>query len=86
MGLATVEEALMYAYETPTPVLGQQEPDAPLVPSGSVQEEVVEPLVGGSGGPVNSGVWYRSPWLWGGVAVLGAAAVTAVWWSRRTGR
>ncbi len=71
----------------PTPGPGPAAPsDKPVPDDGTVSEEVVEPLVGDAGGTFKVGGtdWWKSPWLWGGAAVLAAAAVTAVWWSRRT--
>lgn len=73
--------------EMSTPGPGPAAPsDKPsLDTSGTVQEETVEPLIGDGGSfKVGGSEWWKSPWLWGGAALLAAAAVTAVWWSRRT--
>jgi hypothetical protein len=51
--------------------------------TGPIQEETVAPAIGGSF-KAASKEWYKSPWLWGGAALLLAAAATAVVWSRRT--
>jgi hypothetical protein len=75
--------------QMPTPGLGPAAPsDKPMLDTGTVSEETVEPLIGDAGGTfkVGSAVWYKSPWLWGGAALLLAAAATAVVWSRRTAR
>jgi len=75
--------------QPPVPGLGPAAPsDKPLPDAGTVSEETVEPLIGDAGGSfkVGSAVWYKSPWLWGGVVLLAAAAATAVVWSRRTAR
>jgi len=76
--------------QMPTPGTGPAAPSDKLAldTSGTVSEETVEPLIGDAGGSfkVGSAVWYKSPWLWGGVVLLAAAAATAVVWSRRTAR
>lgn len=55
------------------------------VPDETVLDETQ--ITNGNGGYVEpkSGekVWYRSPWLWGGVAVLAVAGVTAAVYMRR---
>ena len=72
--------------QMPTPGMGPAAPSDKPAPTGTVSEETVEPLIGDGGGSfkVGSVVWYKSPWLWGGAAVLAVAAATAVVWSRRT--
>ena len=72
----------------PTPGPGPAAPSDKPAPEGMVSEENVAPLIGDAGGTfkVGSSTWYKSPWLWGGVVLLAAAAATAVVWSRRTTR
>ena len=87
-GVEDITEAYVKSGATmPTPGPGPAAPSTDktqlLDTTGPIPEEVVAPAIGDAFKAASKS-WYKSPWLWGGAAVLVLAAATAVVWSRRT--